>query len=53
MQVAGYISIATLVGIIWVIAEFRLIKYQHSKMWKDYEKRHGMNGYSKAVRAGD
>lgn len=40
MHIDGYVSIATLGGIIWVIAEFRLMKWQHKKMWADYERRH-------------
>lgn len=44
MHIEGYISVVTLAGVIWVIAEFRLMKWKHERMWADYEKRHGMNG---------
>ena len=53
MEFAGYVSIGTLLGIFWVIAELRLMKYQHTLMWNDYKTRHGINGHSKAMQAGD
>lgn len=44
MHVEGYISLACLGGIIWVLAEVRLSKWKLEKVWKWYEQVHGMNG---------
>lgn len=41
-----WIQVATLIGVLWGIGEIRLIKWQHAKLWKWYEKIHKMNGYT-------
>jgi hypothetical protein len=44
---AGNVSV-----LIFVLLTYRKISikdFQHGMMWRDYEKRHGMNGYGKKV----
>lgn len=46
MHFEGYVSVATLAAVLWVLAEVRLKNWKLEKLWKWYESVHGMNGHS-------
>ena len=52
MHVEGYVSIVTLCSVLYLIGDWKLVKWKFNKLWREYEIRHNMNGHSKAE-AGD
>ena len=41
-------NLAVLFALLGIYSRISVMSWQHKKMWADYEKRHGMNGYTKA-----
>jgi hypothetical protein len=44
---AGNLSV--LVFVLLTYYKVSVMHYQHKLMWRDYEKRHGLNGYGKKL----